>query len=405
MDPINNPFAPGTGNPPPELAGRDKILSDAKIALGRVKVGNHARGQILLGLRGVGKTVLLNRIGDLAADDGFEAVFLEAPEDRGLAEMLVPPLKTLLVRLSRVERAKVLAKRGLGILRSFAAALKVEVGDLGFGVQAEAGTADSGNLEADLPELLLSVASAAKEAGKPVILIIDELQYLSARDLGALITAVHRTGQRGLPLLVIAAGLPQLAALAGEAKSYAERLFTYPDVGRLSEAAARDAIRSPMRKRGAEIAEGALTMIVEQTRGYPYFLQEWGFHTWDAATSSPITEGDVARATVEALAQLDEGFFRVRMDRLTPREKAYMRAMAALGPGPHRSGDIAQTLRIDVRAAGPLRNGLIRKGMIFSPQFGETAFTVPMFDEFMCRSMPDWTTEFGGSSKPSKPKG
>lgn len=358
-----------------------------------------------MGLRGVGKTVLLNRISDLASDEGCEAVFLEAPEDRGLAEMLVPPLKSLLVRLSRAEHAKELARLGLGILRAFAAAFKVEVSDLGFGVKAEAGTADSGNLEADLPELLLSVATAASGAGKPVILVIDELQYLSARDLGALITAVHRTGQRALPLLVMAAGLPQLAALAGEAKSYAERLFVYPNVGRLPEDAAKDAIRSPVRKQGVEITEGALTMIVEQTRGYPYFLQEWGSHAWDAAAGSPITQGDVERATAEALAQLDEGFFRVRMDRLTPCEKAYMRAMAALGPGPHRSGDIAKALKVDVRAAGPLRNGLIRKGMIFSPQHAETAFTVPMFDEFMRRSIPEWTADLEGSPGGAKRSG
>ena len=388
---ITNPFAPGAGTRPPELAGRDKILTDARVALGRVKLGRSARSLILLGLRGVGKTVLLNYVDDLAVAAGYETVVLEAPEDRRLAEMLVSPLRSLLLRLSRVERTKELARQGLGILRAFAGVFKVEVGDLMFGVQAEGGVADTGNLESDLPELLISVAMTAREAGKPTVLIIDELQYLSAADLGALITSVHRMGQKSLPFLVFGAGLPQLAALAGEAKSYAERLFTYQDVGRLSEEAAWDAIRSPVTKEGVAISDEALTLIGEQTKGYPYFLQEWGYHTWEAATDSPITVDDARRATDRALRSLDEGFFRVRLDRLTPREKGYMRAMAALGPGPHRSGDIAQGLNIDVTAAGSLRDKLIKKGMIFSPQHGDTAFTVPMFDEFMRRSIPDWT--------------
>jgi hypothetical protein len=259
-----------------------------------------------------------------------------------------------------------------------------------FGVQGQIGTADSGILESDLPEVFLTVANAAREAGSAVALFVDEVQYLSAKDLGALIVSLHKVGQKGLPLVMFGAGLPQLASLAGEAKSYAERLFNFPDVGPLSKEAARDAIREPMRREGVQITDEALDMIGEKTKGYPYFLQEWGQHTWNVASRSPITEDDVARATVDALKQLDAEFFRVRLDRLTPRERDYMRAMAALGPGPHRSGEIAQALSMNVTAAGPLRDGLIKKGMIFSPQDGDTSFTMPMFDEFMCRSMPDW---------------
>ena len=391
MNPIQNPFAPGAGTPPPELAGREKILADAGIALGRVKLGRQSRSQILLGLRGVGKTVLLNRIDELARDEGYETIVIEAPEDRQLAHMLVPPLRSLLLRLSRVERSKQLARNGLGILRTFASVFKVEVGDVGFGVQAQVGTADTGDLELDLPDLLISVATTGKEAGCPIALLIDEVQYLSTKDLSALITSVHKMGQKGLPFLFFGAGLPQLAGLAGEAKSYAERLFSYPDVGQLAEAAAHDAIRAPIEQEGAEITAEALNLIKDQTQGYPYFLQEWGYHTWNVAECSPITLGNAKQATIEALKQLDEGFFRVRLDRLTPRERDYMRAMAALGPGPHRSGDIAQQMNMEVTAAGPLRNSLIKKGMIFSPGHGDTAFTVPMFDEFMRRSMPDWT--------------
>jgi hypothetical protein len=346
---------------------------------------------MMLGLRGVGKTVLLNRINELAEEAGHLTVVLEAPEDRGLAQMLVPPLRTLLFKLSRLEQSREIARQGLGILRSFASIFKVNVGDIEFGVSAGVGVADSGNLESDLPEVFLAVAGAAKQAGRPISIFIDEVQYLSSGDLSALITSIHRTGQKGLPCILFGAGLPQLAALAGEAKSYAERLFDYPEVGPLPDDAAKAAIRAPVLREDVEIAEEALALIVEKTRGYPYFLQEWGFHTWDVASTSPIAVPDVERATAEALQHLDTGFFRVRLDRLTPRERDYMRAMASLGPGPHRSGEIAQVLHMDVTTAGPLRNGLIKKGMVFSPQHGDTAFTVPMFDEFMRRSMPGWT--------------
>lgn len=403
MDPIHNPFAPGAGTPPPELAGREKILTDAGIALSRVKLGKPSRSQILLGLRGVGKTVLLNRIGELARAQGYETIVIEAPEDRRLAQLLVSPLRSLLLRLSRVERSKEFAKHSLGVLRSFASVFKVEVGDIGFGVQAEVGTADTGDLVSDLPELLITVATAGKAANCPVALMIDEVQYLSEQDLGALITSVHKMSQKGLPLLVFGAGLPQTAGNLGDAKSYAERLFFFLDIGRLSDQAAREAIRTPIEQEGAEISDEALDLIKDQTRGYPYFLQEWGYHTWDVAEGSPITFENARRATEAALHQLDEGFFRVRLDRLTPREREYMRAMAALGSGPHRSGDIAQNLDIKVTAAGPLRNSLIKKGMIYSPGHGDTAFTVPMFDEFMRRTMPDWAGDGPAAKGPAKP--
>lgn len=253
---------------------------------------------------------------------------------------------------------------------------------------SEPGVADSGDLEVDLPELLLLAAQAAQAAEVPVAILIDEVQYLAEEDLRALIVSVHRIGQRGLPLIVFGAGLPQLAALAGEAKSYAERLFDYPPVGALERGAAERAIREPIRGEGAEIEPAALATIVEQTQGYPYFLQEWGSHAWDTAPASPITAADVTRASEVALRALDRGFFRVRLDRLTPRERGYMRAMAELGPGPHRSGDIAALVGLSVTNAAPLRGGLIRKGMIYSPQHGETAFTVPMFDAFMARRCP-----------------
>ncbi len=390
MDPRTNPFAPGAGTPPPELAGRQKIVQDASVALGRLKLQRPAKSQMLLGLRGVGKTVLLNRIADLAGTEGYHTVMLEAPEDRRLAEMLVPPLRQLLFQLSRREQTKDIARRGLAVLRAFASVFKVKAGDIEFGVEAETGTADSGILESDMPEMLLAVATAARNAGSPVALFVDEVQYLSEHDLAALIVSVHKMAQKSMPFVLFGAGLPQLAGLAGDAKSYAERLFDYPEVGPLAHDSAEEAIATPLQREKVEIEDAALSLIVNKTRGYPYFLQEWGFHAWNVAPASPIRRGDAERATAKALEELDRGFFRVRLDRLTPREKDYMRAMAELGPGPHRSGEIAQALKMDVTTAGPLRSGLIKKGMVYSPQHGDTAFTVPMFDEFMRRSMPGW---------------
>lgn len=390
MDPTRNPFAPGAGTRPPELAGREQIVEAALTALRRVRAGRSAKSQMLLGLRGVGKTVLLNRIAELAEDEGYLTIVLEAPEDRRLADMLVPPLRNVLFKLSRADRARSLANRGMGVLRGFASAFKVRYGEFEVGVKEEAGTADSGHIESDLPELLRAVAQAAKADERAVALFIDEVQYLKHEDLSALIVAAHRIGQRGLPFIVYGAGLPQLAALAGEAKSYAERLFDYPPVGPLDVDAATRAIREPIIDEGAVIEDEALLEIVERTKGYPYFLQEWGSHAWNAAPASPITSKDVDRASEEALAALDNGFFRVRLDRLTPRERDYVRALAELGPGPHRSGEIAEAAGMSVTTAGPLRAGLIRKGMVYSPAHGDTAFTVPMFDAYLRRTMPEW---------------
>ena len=391
MDPVLNPFAPGAGTRPPALAGRDEIINGATVALKRVLAGRHAKSMLLLGLRGVGKTVLLVRIEEIAEEEGYLTVLLEVPEDRSLAEILVPRLRGLLFRLSGVEKARVLANRGLGILRNFASVFNVGYAGVELGVNPEPEVAASGDLEIDLTALFVAVGEAAKAAEKPVAIMIDEVQYLIEPDLGALIVALHRIGQKGLPLMVFGAGLPQIAGLSGTAKSYAERLFDYPPVGALEPDSAGQAIREPIRQAGADIEEDALRLIVERTEGYPYFLQEWGSHTWDHAPASPIRQADVDVATEKAVAALDVSFFRVRFDRLTRREQEYLRAMAELGAGPHRSGDIAATLGIPVTTAGPLRTGLIRKGMVWSPTHGDTAFTVPMFHEYMLRAMPKWT--------------
>jgi hypothetical protein len=389
MDPTRNPFSPGAGARPPELAGREAIVESATIALQRIARGRQEKSQMLLGLRGVGKTVLLNRIGQIAEEMGAIVVTLEAPEGQRLAAFLAPALKTVLLKLSRVEQARDLAQRALGALRGFASAFTVSIGEIDVAIAPET-VADSGNLEVDLPELMTCVGKAAQAAGKTVAIFLDEVQYLSEEDLRGLIVAMHRIAQRGWPVILFGAGLPQVAALAGEAKPYAERLFDYPAVGPLLPDAARTALLDPIEEEGEAIDNEALNRILTITEGYPYFLQEWGKHSWNTAKQSPIQASDVEQASTLATEALDRSFFRVRFDRLTPREQDYLRAMASLGAGPLRSGDIADVLGISVQSAGPLRSGLIRKGMIWSPAHGQTAFTVPMFDAFMVRAMPEW---------------
>ena len=390
MDPIVNPFAPGAGARPPVLADRNEILDAADIVLRRIKAGRHAKSMMFLGLRGVGKTVLLVRIGELAESAGHLTALIEAPEEHRLAGLLVPKLRRILYRLSRREMARVLGNRALGALRNFASAFRVSYADFEVGVEPEPGLAASGDLETDLTDLLVAVGEAAKAADQPVAILVDEVQYLVDEDLGALVVALHRISQKALPVIMFGAGLPQLAAVSGEAKSYAERLFDFHGVGPLGNDSVGEAVRGPIEEAGAEIDDDALLEIAERTEGYPYFLQEWGAHAWNTSSESPVTLEDVVSAGESAVSALDRSFFRVRFDRLTPREQEYLRAMAELGAGPHRSGEVAAKLGVAVTSAGPLRTGLIRKGMIWSPSHGETAFTVPMFDGYMLRAMPDW---------------
>lgn len=390
MNPVTNPFAPGAGSPPPELAGRDELRETVRVAVERTRAGKSARSVLMVGLRGVGKTVLLDRMRDDAEVTGVHTVRIEAPEDRSLPALLAPQLRIALLRLSKTEQAKDLAIRGLRALAGFAKGLKVTYGDIEVGLDydAEAGLADNGDLEHDLQALLESAGAAAKAASTALVIFIDELQYVPAAQLAALITAMHRCAQRQVPVLLVGAGLPQLRGRMGDAKSYAERLFEFPEIGALSTEAATKAITKPIEAEGAKITAGAVQKILADTRCYPYFLQEWGQRSWEAAGASPIETDDVERATTTAVAALDESFFRVRFDRLTPQEKRYLRAMAELGPGPHRSGAIADCLKREVSSLGPVRSSLIVKGMIWSPSHGDTAFTVPMFDEFMRRIVP-----------------
>ncbi len=390
LDTRRNPYAPGAGTPPPELAGRDEIIERAAVALDRIRAGRAARGVVLHGLRGVGKTVLLNRIRLDAEARGFVSVRIEAPEERSLPALLAPALRTALFGLRRIDAVKANLHKAMRALAGFAGALKVKYQDIevGFELEPEHGLADSGDLDTDLGDLFTAVADAAAERGTAVVLFADELQYVPEAQLASLIMALHGANQAQRPIIMIAAGLPQLLGQMGRAKSYAERMFEFIAIDRLDAAAARDALCLPARREGVEFADGAIAVVLAQTHGYPYFLQEWGKHSWNVADASPIDADDARRATEEALADLDASFFRIRFDRLRPAEKLYLRAMARRGAGPHRSGDIAETLGRKVATVAPVRAALIAKGMIYSPAHGDTAFTVPLFDGFMRRIMP-----------------
>jgi AAA ATPase domain len=389
MDPRLNPFAPGAGTPPPELAGRDELIERAAIALDRIRAGKAARSIVLYGLRGVGKTVLLNRIRVDAETRGFLSISIETPEERSLPAILVPALRSALIKLSKGEAMKSGLRRAFAALSGFAKALKVKFGDIEVSMEnlPELGLADSGDLDSDLTDLLSAVGEAAKEGETAAVIFIDELQYVEEAQFAALISALHRANQKQLPITIVGAGLPQLVGLSGRAKSYAERLFEFVSVDKLTVEAAAHALKAPVEKEGAEIEAAAVDEVLKQTQCYPYFLQEWGKHSWDIADKSPIEKSDSLAATARALAELDASFFRVRFDRLTPGEKNYVKAMAELGAGPHRSGDISDRLGRKVNEVAPVRASLIKKGMVFSPSHGDIAFTVPLFDGFVRRTM------------------
>ncbi len=304
--------------------------------------------------------------------------------------MLCPQLRQALLKISRIKAAKDLTKRALTALSGFVQALKVTYRDIEVGIDysPEPGLADNGDLELDLHTLLLVSGRAAEKAGSALVLFIDEMQYVPEEQLAALIVGLHRAAQEKIPITMIGAGLPQLRGRMGRAKSYAERLFSFPQIGALSPIEATEALVKPIRASGEEIESDATARIVELTQGFPYFIQEWGKQVWDIAPFSPISLSAVEEASKIAVASLDESFFQVRFDRLTPAEKRYLRAMAQLGSGPHRSGDIAQVLQKKVSSLAPTRSQLIAKGMIWSPNHGDTAYTVPMFDEFMRRILP-----------------
>ncbi len=387
MDMVENPYRPGAGTSPPALIGRDDLIDAFGVTIRRAMAGRPGKSVMPVGLRGVGKTVLLNRFVQIATHEGMKVAFVEAPETGDFRSLLAVRLRKILLDLDQgLGRRAVL--RALRVLKSFSFQLP-DGSAISLGVDPLVGQADSGLLADDVTDLLVAVGEAAREERSGVLLAIDEVQYLSDVELAAIITAIHRTGQLDLPVVLVGAGLPQLPGLMGEAKSYAERLFDFPLIGSLDRSQAAEVLTVPAAELGVGYTDEALELLLDQTEGYPYFLQEWGYHLWNNATSNPIS-GDDARSVVPlVLDQLDRNFFMVRLDRLTPKEKEYLKAMADLGPGPHRSGDIAARLGVRVESVAPRRSGLIGKGMIYSPAHGDTAFTVPLFDEFLHRVLRD----------------
>lgn len=389
MDRLTNPYTPGSGPQPPFLAGREGILDDGRVAIERMKRGLHSQGIVLLGLRGVGKTVLLNRFLGMAENKAILTAKIEAYEGMSLAAGLAPELRQLLYRLDLLAAATHKMKIAANTLRNFIGAFKVRVSDVELGIDVAHGQASSGDIAQDLPTLIVSVSEAAKSADAQIAIFIDEMQYLSVDELTAIAMAMHEVSQRNLPAVFFGAGLPQLSALIGNAREYAERLFLYPEIGPLGEAEAAEAITKPAANLGVQFRPAAVDKILDLSQRYPYFLQVWGQVVWNAAKRSPIQPKDVDFASSAAESYLDTHFFKVRFKRATEVQLKYLRAMAELGPGSQKTGDIAALLGVSSNQANPIRQQLIAKGIIWGPQFGKTEFTVPMFDQFMKRQMPE----------------
>jgi hypothetical protein len=389
VDPVRNPYSPGAGTRPPALVGRDRELDAMDVALQRLLLGRDGRSQLLTGLRGVGKTVMLNEFELCAQGRGYFVEHIEVGEDGKLAPRLASGFRRVLLSMDAKRRIGERIVRALGVLKAFS--LKLPDGpELTIDVDAVPGPADSGDLGTDLAGLFVELGEVARDHDTGVLLTIDELHYVSQPTLEALVMGLHRASQLRLPITIAGAGLPSLATLTGEAKSYAERMFTFPSIGSLDDDTAREALMVPAADEGVVWEDGALDRVLEVTRGFPYFLQEFGKQAWDVSDGPErISVDDVERSIPVATAELDEGFFRVRSGRTSDPERSYLRAMAELGPGPVRSGDVAALLGRPTTALGSIRDGLLKKALCYSPRWGEIEFTVPMFDEFMKRWIPE----------------
>ena len=393
MDRGRNPFVPGAGTRPPELAGRSEVVDDVRATFQRLAGGRPAQPPVFFGLRGVGKTVLLRGTRDIAEEDGLALIYVEASDGKSLPALLVPGIRAALLELSAVQAASVQAKRALGALKAFISGFKLSYGGFDLSYDATAGVADTGDIEVDVPDLLVELGKAAKSAGRVVAIFFDEMQILRRKEFGALIMAMHRINQEALPVGFVGAGLPQVLGLAGNAKSYAERLFKFVPIGALPEADATAAIEQPARALNVTFEQGAVSQILEATQRYPYFLQQWAHDAWNVARDEKtITWSDVLDATDIAHRALDQSFFKVRYDRCSAQERQYMRGMAELGQGAHASADIANIIGVDARTASRLRGMLIKKSMIYSSTDG-LSFTVPLFDEFMRRAIPNFVAK------------
>ncbi|HEY5854755.1 MAG TPA: ATP-binding protein [Aldersonia sp.] len=392
MDPLRNPYTPNAGAQPLTLTGRNPQLESFDLLLARLRLGRPQQSMVVTGLRGVGKTVLLGRFREKAIATGWVVVELEIRknDDGEFRRVIGSRIRTALLELSPRARWTERIKRASRVLGSFNLSVEatgtIQVGlDLG---DTEPGLADHGDLALDLSDLLVAVGEAAKSTERGVVLLLDEVQFLTNDQLEALISAIHKVVQRALPITMVGAGLPQIAELAGDAKSYAERLFQFPTIGNLDAADAKEALDGPARQEGTFFEYDALDLALEVTGRYPYFLQELGYAAWTTADGKYITRADVEHAEPLYTSKLDESFFRVRFDRCTTRQKQYLRAMAELGAGKQKAQDVAAVLGRESSQVAPIRSELIGMGLLYTPDYGYADFTVPHFEKFMLRVMP-----------------
>lgn len=384
MDPVKNPYRPGAGTRPLVLAGRDVEIDKAKTLLLSVKEGAPQRSLMLYGLRGVGKTVLLNHIETMAERFAFRVEHIEMSETDDFRRVVAKATRKLLLSISAIENLKDKAKKALGVLKAFSIAIP-NGPELKIDVDALVGVGDSGDLNSDLVDLVVALGEAAREAEQPICLLIDEVQYLNEEAISGLIAASHRISQKGLPVVFVCAGLPQIAALTGDARSYAERLFEFIPITTLEAESAAEAFTGPSLERGVEFTKEVIEDVISITEGYPYFLQEFGKHIWNAARSSPISTDDALDGKAVAVDSLDQSFFKVRIDRATKAEREFMKAMASLGKGPYKMGDVAKKRGVEINSISPVRATLISKGFVYSPAHGLIEFSVPQFDDFIRR--------------------
>lgn len=392
MDPVRNPYTPNAGAQPPAVLGRDVQIQTFDLLLRRMSLGRTEQSMIITGLRGVGKTVLLGKFQTRALAHNWVVVEREVSKHDNdyFRRQMASSIRTALFTLSPKARWSDRMKRAAAVLKSFS--LSVDpTGAItgGIDVDAAQGYADHQDLQADLTDLLVAVGEAAQDQGRGLVLLFDEVQFFSASQLEALISAIHKTVQRSLPVTMVGAGLPQIAELAGDAKSYSERLFKFPRIGNLGDEDARRALAEPAEEEGVSYTEDALDLAVEVTGGYPYFLQELGYAVWGIASGTVITREDVEQTIPIYEAKLDESFFRVRLDRATEVQRAYLRAMAELGPEAQKAQDVATVMGRKSTQLGPTRAELIAMGLLFTPEHGYAEFTVPHFDKFMLRAMPE----------------
>lgn len=388
MDALTNPYAPGAGTRPPLLTGRDPEIESFRLLLGRLERGHPEQSLLITGLRGVGKTVLLDAFEGIAEDAGWFASFSELTGDTHLPQLLATVCREALFDLSRQERLRERGRRALGVLKAFTISTDAGI-DLRLDVDPYVGVADSGDLGRDIGELLIEVGTAAQEAERGVVFLFDEVQFIKPPDFEAMIAGIQRVSRKTLPITIAGAGLPLLPKLAGEAKSYAERLFAFPRLGVLPVKAAREALVAPALKLDVTYEKNAVNNLLKHSERYPYFLQQYGKHAWLAGKGNVIDMEACISAYNRVKPILDKEFFHVRIERANDSERRYMAAMAAQGKGPYKSGDVTRDLGFSsTTETGTIRDSLIKKGLIYSPRYGQVSFTVPLFDDYVRRTYP-----------------